>query len=77
MEITVLNIQNLRNLQKEVKDISELIEEITSPYKSLQQTTNWLDQQETYHDISIFEKIDLVYKNFTQSLYNDRCNNLV
>ena len=62
MEITVLNIQNLRNLQKEVKDISELIEEITSPYKSLQQTTKWLDQQETCQLLNISKRTLQTYK---------------
>ena len=46
MEITVLDIQMLKKLEREVKEVSNLIKEMTSPYKALQQATKWLDQQE-------------------------------
>lgn len=46
MEITILDRQTLKALNKEIKETSRLMEEITAPYKSLQQETKWLDQQE-------------------------------
>ena len=46
MEITVLDIQILKALHREIKEVSQLISEITTPYKALQQATKWLDHQE-------------------------------
>lgn len=46
MDVTVLYIQILKALHREVKEVSNLIAEITTPYKALQQATKWLDQQE-------------------------------
>jgi hypothetical protein len=43
MEIMVLDIQILKALHKEVKEVSKLIAKITTPYKTLQQATKWLD----------------------------------
>ena len=48
MEITVLDIQILKALHREVKEVSNLIAEMTAPYKALQQATKWLDQQGSY-----------------------------
>lgn len=39
MEITILDRQYLKDLDKEIKETSRLIEEITAPYKSLQEAT--------------------------------------
>ena len=39
MEITVLDIQILKTLHREVKEVSNLIAEMTAPYKALQQAT--------------------------------------
>jgi|SRR5690554_425848 len=62
MEITILNIQNLRDLQKEVKDVSNLIAEMTAPYKVLQQATKWLDQQEACQLLNISKRTLQTYR---------------
>ena len=56
MEITVLDIQILKALHREVKEVSNLIAEITKPYKSLQQATKWLDQQEACQLLNISKR---------------------
>ena len=62
MEITVLDIQILGALRKEVKEVSKLIQEITSPYKALQQATKWLDQQETCQLLNISKRTLQTYR---------------
>ncbi|MNF94075.1 Helix-turn-helix domain protein [compost metagenome] len=62
MEITVLDIQILGTLRKEVKEVSKLIQEITSPYKALQQATKWLDQQETCQLLNISKRTLQTYR---------------
>ena len=62
MEITVLDIQILGALRKEVKEASKLIQEITSPYKALQQATKWLDQQETCQLLNISKRTLQTYR---------------
>lgn len=56
MEITVLDIQILKTLHREVKEVSNLIAEMTTPYKALQQATKWLDQQEVCQLLNISKK---------------------
>jgi len=62
MEITVLDIQILKALHREVKEVSLLIEEITTPYKALQQATKWLDQQETCQLLNISKRTLQTYR---------------
>ncbi len=62
MEITVLDIQILKALHKEVKDVSQLVGEITTPYKALQQATKWLDQQETCQLLNISKRTLQTYR---------------
>lgn len=62
MEITVLDIQILGALHKEVMEVSKLINEITSPYKALQQATKWLDQQETCQLLNISKRTLQTYR---------------
>ncbi|REH00108.1 helix-turn-helix domain-containing protein [Flavobacterium aquicola] len=62
MEITVLDIQILKTLHKEVKEVSKLIQEITSPYKALQQATKWLDQQEACQLLNISKRTLQTYR---------------
>jgi len=62
MEITVLDIQILKTLNKEVKEVSNLISEITTPYKALQQATKWLDQQETCQLLNISKRTLQTYR---------------
>ena len=56
MEITVLDIQILKALHREVREVSNLIAEMTAPYKALQQATKWLDQQEACHLLNISKR---------------------
>lgn len=62
MEITVLDIQILKALHREVKEVSLLIEEITKPYKALQQATKWLDQQEACQLLNISKRTLQTYR---------------
>jgi hypothetical protein len=62
MEITVLDIQILKALHREVKEVSDLISEITSPYKALQQVTKWLDHQEACQLLGISKRTLQTYK---------------
>ena len=62
MEITVLDIQILKALHREVKEVSNLIEEMTAPYKALQQATKWLDQQETCQLLNISKRTLQTYR---------------
>jgi hypothetical protein len=41
MDVAVLDIQILKALHREVKEVSNLIAEITAPYKALQQATKF------------------------------------
>jgi len=56
MEITVLDIQVLKALHRGVKEVSNLIAEMTAPYKALQQATKWLDQQEACQLLNISKR---------------------
>ena len=56
MEITVLDIQILKALHREVKEVSLLIKEITAPYKALQQSNKWLDEQEACQLLNISKR---------------------
>jgi len=62
MEITVLDIQILKALHREVKEVSNLISEITAPYKALQQATKWLDQQEACQLLNISKRTLQTYR---------------
>lgn len=62
MEITVLDIQILKALHREVKEVSNLIAEMTAPYKALQQATKWLDQQEACQLLGISKRTLLQYR---------------
>ena len=62
MEITVLDIQILKTFNKELKEVSNLISEITTPYKALQQATKWLDQQETCQLLNISKRTLQTYR---------------
>lgn len=62
MEITILDCQYLKDLDKEIKETSQLIEEITAPYKSLQQATKWLDQQEVCQLLNISKRTLQTYR---------------
>lgn len=62
MEITVLDIQILNALQREIGEVSLLIAEITSPYKELQQKTNWLDGQEVCQLLNISKRTLQTYR---------------
>lgn len=56
MEITILDIEILNKLRREVKEVTGLIEEITSPYRALQQNNKWLDQQEVCQLLGISKR---------------------
>ena len=62
MEITVLDIQMLKKLEREVKEVSNLIKEMTSQYKALQQATKWLDQQEACQLLNISKRTLQTYR---------------
>jgi hypothetical protein len=62
MEIAVLDIQILKKLQREIKEVSNLIKEMTSPYKALQQATKWLDQQEVCQLLNISKRTLQTYR---------------
>tara|TARA_B100001105_G_C22148994_1_gene339293 strand:- start:257 stop:553 length:297 start_codon:yes stop_codon:yes gene_type:complete len=62
MELTVLDIQILKALQREVKEVSQLVGEIISPYKALQQATKWLDQQEACQLLGISKRTLQTYR---------------
>ena len=62
MEITVLDNQILKALHREIKEVSHLIAEITTPYKSLQQATKWLDQQEVCQLLNISKRTLQTYR---------------
>ena len=62
MEITVLDIQILKALHREVKEVSNLIAEMTAPYKALQQATKWLDQQEACQLLNISKRTLQTYR---------------
>lgn len=62
MDVTVLDIQILNALHSEVKEVSNLIAEITAPYKALQQATKWLDQQEACQLLKISKRTLQTYK---------------
>ena len=62
MDVTVLDIQILTALHREVKEVSNLIAEITSPYKALQQTTKWLDGQEACQLLNISKRTLQTYR---------------
>lgn len=62
MEITVLDIQIIKTLNKEIKEVSNLISEITTPYKALQQATKWIDQQETCQLLNISKRTLQTYR---------------
>lgn len=62
MEITVLDSQILKALHREIKEVSQLIEEITSPYKALQQSNKWLDQQEACQLLGISKRTLQTYR---------------
>ncbi len=62
MEITVLDIQILKALHREVKEIPNLIAEMTTPYKALQQATKWLDQQEACQLLNISKRTLQTYR---------------
>ena len=62
MEISVLDIQFLKALHGEVKEVSNLIAEMTAPYKALQQATKWLDQQEVCQLLNISKRTLQTYR---------------
>lgn len=62
MEITVLDIQILTALHREVEETSNLIAEITAPYKALQQATKWLDAQEACQLLNISKRTLQTYR---------------
>mgnify|MGYP003607537403 CR=1 FL=1 len=62
MEITVLDIQILKALHREIKEVSQLISEITTPYKALQQATKWLDHQEACQLLGISKRTLQTYR---------------
>lgn len=62
MEITVLDIQTLKALHREIKEVTQLMEEITSPYKALQQSNKWLDQQEACQLLNISKRTLQTYR---------------
>ena len=62
MEISVLDIQFLKALHGEVKEVSNLIAEMTAPYKALQQVTKWLDQQEACQLLNISKRTLQTYR---------------
>lgn len=62
MEVTVLDIQILNALYREIKEVSNLVAEITAPYKALQQATKWLDQQEACHLLKISKRTLQTYR---------------
>ncbi|MDN3674287.1 helix-turn-helix domain-containing protein [Flavobacterium branchiarum] len=62
MEITVLDIQILKALHREIKEVSNLIAEMTTPYKALQQATKWLDQQEACQLLNISKRTLQTYR---------------
>ena len=62
MDVAVLDIQILTALHREVKEVSNLIAEITAPYKALQQTTKWLDGQEACQLLNISKRTLQTYR---------------
>ncbi|GEM51830.1 hypothetical protein EB1_16200 [Empedobacter brevis NBRC 14943 = ATCC 43319] len=62
MEITILNIQILEAVNREVKEVTNLVAEITAPYKSLQQATKWLDGQEVCQLLNISKRTLQTYR---------------
>lgn len=62
MDVAVLDIQILEALHREVKEVSNLIAEITAPYKALQQSTKWLDQQEACQLLNISKRTLQTYR---------------
>ena len=49
-------------MHREVKEVSNLIAEMTAPYKALQQATKWLDQQEACQLLGISKRILQQYR---------------
>lgn len=62
MDVTVLDIQILNALYREIKEVSNLVAEITAPYKALQQATKWLDQQEACQLLKISKRTLQTYR---------------
>ncbi|WJS95282.1 helix-turn-helix domain-containing protein [Flavobacterium johnsoniae] len=62
MDVAVLDIQILKALYREVKEVSNLIAEITAPYKALQQATKWLDGQEACQLLNISKRTLQTYR---------------
>ena len=62
MDVAVLDIQILTALHREVKEVSNLIAEITAPYKALQQSTKWLDGQEACQLLNISKRTLQTYR---------------
>lgn len=62
MEITVLDIQIIKALNREIGEVTKLMEEITSPYKTLQQKNKWLDQQEVCQLLQISKRTLQTYR---------------
>lgn len=62
MEITVLDIQIVDALCREIKEVSRLVSEITAPYRALQQTSKWLDQQEVCQLLGISKRTLQTYR---------------
>src|SRR5690606_33169066 len=62
MEITVLDIQILKALHRAGKEVSNLIAEMTAPYKALQQATKWLDQQKACQLLNITKRTLQTYR---------------
>lgn len=56
MELTVLDIQIVDALCREIREVSGLVREITAPYRALQQSCKWLDQQEVCQLLGITKR---------------------
>ena len=62
MELTVLDIHIVDALCREIREVSGLVSEITAPYKALQQTSKWLDQQEVCQLLGITKRTLQTYR---------------
>ncbi|UPZ37983.1 helix-turn-helix domain-containing protein [Sphingobacterium sp. PCS056] len=61
MELTVLDVQVISTLSRELKAVGELVSEITRPYRSLQQKSRWLDQQEVCQLLGVSKRTVQTY----------------
>lgn len=62
MELTVLDVQVISTLSRELKAVGELVSEITQPYRSLQQKSKWLDQQEVCQLLGVSKRTVQTYR---------------